>query len=223
MEKKILVSSIFGLLMLGLAGPSKANNIIDSTYGTGSGSFENGTFVNNGADYMGLTPSSTAILGWTVGGPGNGVDWLSSNGFAANSGLHSIDLINTSAGSINTVIPTTLGKTYKLAFYAASVSTGNAFGVVSAGSLENQSFTSTLTPGPGFANQIYTLFSFLFTAKGSATTVSFMATPTGSSCTPDCYGPVIDSVSVSAVPVPAAIWLFGSVLGAFGIFKKRIV
>ncbi len=78
MEKKILVSSIFGLLMMGLAGSGKANNIIDSTYGTGSGSFENGKFVNNGADYMGLTPSSTAILGWTVGGPGNGVDWLSS-------------------------------------------------------------------------------------------------------------------------------------------------
>ncbi len=176
-----------------LASPNVVANIIDTTYGVGAGSFELGAFVNNGAGHMGLAPGATTITGWAVGGPGNGVDWLTTPNFGAQSGLHSIDLVNTTAGSVSTEIPTTLGQTYELTFYAATVSTGTALGTVSAGSLVNQTFSAPITPSPDFANQIFAPFSFLFTANGSTTTVSFTSSSSG--CLPDCYGPVIDSVS----------------------------
>ena len=50
-------------------------NIINSTYGTGAGSFELGSFVAVGTgfnSYMAIAPGdSTTITGWTVGGPGD--------------------------------------------------------------------------------------------------------------------------------------------------------
>lgn len=203
-----------------LASPNVVANIIDTTYGVGAGSFELGAFINNGTGSMGLAPSATTITGWTVGGPGNGVDWLTTPNFGAQSGLHSIDLVKATAGTVSTEIPTTLGQTYELSFYAATVSTGTALGTVSAGSLVNRAFSAPITPSPDFANQVFAPFSFLFTANGSTTTVSFTSSSSG--CLPDCYGPVIDSVSVSAVPVPATIWLFGSALaGLIGFARSK--
>jgi hypothetical protein len=189
----------------GLILPTANANIIDDTYGVGAGSFELGAFVNNGFDYMALAPGATTITAWTVGGPGDGVDWLSTPTFGAQSGLHSIDLIHSTAGSVSTLIPTTLGQTYELSFYAAAISTGVALGTVSAGSLVDQSFTAPITPAvytdpTRTANQVFALFSFLFTATGPTSTVSF--TSAGGGCFPDCYGPVIDSVSVDLVSVP---------------------
>ena len=190
----------------GLMLPTANANIIDSIYGAGASSFELGTFMDNGFGYMGLAPGATTITGWTVGGPGNGVDWLIEPTFGAQSGLHAVDLINTSAGSVSTVIPTTPGQTYELSFYAATISTGNALGTVSAGSLVNQSFTAPISFS--FANQAFAPFSFFFTATGPTSTVSFTSAVSG--CFPDCYGPVVDSVSVdlaSSVPEPSSIAL----------------
>jgi hypothetical protein len=176
---------------------SNQTNLIDFTYGTGAGSFELGNFLDNGYGYMGLAPGTTTITGWTVGGPGNGVDWVGKP-FAVNTGSRAIDLINSSAGSVSTVIPTVTGQLYELSFYATTVSTGNALGTVSAGSVVNQSFVAPKTSGRDFANLVFGRFSFLFTATGSSTTVNFASTPNGSSCLPDCFGPEIDNVSVVA-------------------------
>ncbi len=199
-------------------------NIIDDTYGVGAGSFEIGTFVDPGYHYMVLPVGLTAISGWTVGGLG-GVDWLLAPYFGTNSGLYAIDLIEATAGSISTVIPTMAGQIYDLSFYASTVSTGNALGVVSAGSLVDQAFSAPITSIQNIASLNYSLFSFLFTAIGTDTTVNFMATPIGSSCLPDCAGPIIDSVSVSlvapsAVPEPSQILLFGA--GLAGLLGTRL-
>ena len=201
-----------------LGSPTVHANIIDNTHGLGAGSFELGIFKNNGSDFMELAPSATTITGWTVGGQGDGVDWLTTPFFGAQSGLHSVDLVGTSAGSVSTEISTTLGQTYELTFYAATVSTGTALGTVSAGSLVNQTFSAPITPSPNFGNQVFAPFSFIFTATGSTTTVSFTSSSSG--CLPDCYGPVIDSVGVdlvSAVPEPSTIALL--LIG--GVFCAR--
>jgi len=218
-------SIAFIALAVGILAPlqfasASSTNIIDATYGVGAGSFENGAFVDPGYHYMVLPVGSTTITGWTVGGPG-GVDWTLAPYFGTDSGLHAVDLIESSAGSISTVIPTTIGQTYDLSFYAASVSTGNILGAVSAGSLVNQAFSAPITPIQDISNLTYELFSFQFTATGTQTTVNFMSTPIGSSCLPDCVGPIIDSVSVAAVPVPAAVWLFGSALAGLVGFARR--
>lgn len=198
-----------------LGSPTVRANIIDSTYGAGAGSFELGNFVNNGINFMSLAPSATAITGWTVGGPGGGIDWLTTLGWGADTGSKSVDLQLNGSSSISTTIPTITGTVYSLSFGAAA---NTAYitntGVVSAGSLVNQAFTAALSNN--FSNQSFIPFTFLFNATGSTTTITFQGTG------PDTqYGPVIDSVSVSAVPVPAAVWLFGSALPGFVGFGRR--
>lgn len=201
-------------------------NLIDATYGVGAGSFELGNFVNGGADgasfggtdYMGLAVGSTAITGWTVGGPGNRVDWLTTPFFGAADGMHSVDLTHTFASSIFTTIPTITGGVYDLSFGAAAWAGGTGVtGSVSAGSL-NQNFTAT--PSNTLELQTFAPFLFQFTATGPSTTITL--TSTNQSPGSYFYGPVIDSVSVSAVPVPVAVWLFSSALaGLAGLGRRK--
>ena len=191
--------------------PGTANaNIIDSTYGAGAGSFELGNFVNGGGtlprgpDYMGVVPGdSTTITGWTVGGPGDGVDWVTGPTYGVDTGNYALDLQHTSDSSIATVIPTVANTVYELSFSAATVLGHSNSGVVSAGSLVNQVFTAPFSSA--FASQVFSPFAFQFTATGPTTTIQFTATGPNIS-----YGPVIDSVSVaplSSVPEPSSIAL----------------
>jgi len=176
-------------------------NIIDATYGMGAGSFELGNFINgggipygNGTGYMGVAPGdSTTITGWTVDGPGDGIDWLTAPYASADSSFLSVDLQHATPSSIFTKISTVVGKSYLLSFSAAAVSGYTNTGVVSAGTLSNQPFTATFSSS--WVNQAFTPFTFLFTATEPATTIRFSATgPT------TYYGPVIDSVSVIEQP-----------------------
>ena len=208
MKKKFAILGIT-LTSFALATQHCIANIIDNTYGVGAGSFELGNFVDGGLGHMGLAPGAGTILGWTVGGPGDGVDWLTEPHYAAESGRHAVDLINTSAGSISTTIATDIGQVYDLTFFAAAIDTGSAQGLVSAGSLVNQTFFPPITTGRDFGNQAFAPFSFSFVATGATTTVTFRSANSGQSgCHPDCYGPVIDNVGVSLVPVPATLALF---------------
>ncbi|MEQ1601032.1 MAG: DUF642 domain-containing protein [Methylophilaceae bacterium] len=227
MKKKLLTGLTTSMLMMVSVGIAQAN-IIDDTYGAGAGGFELGNFVSGGGltdawgqDYMGLAPGDTTITGWTVGGPGNGVDWLSTPNFAADSGIHSVDLTHLSASSIFTVIPTIAGNLYSLSFSAATSNAPPIYpnytgtGVVSAGSLVNQAFVATLSV-PTSA-QTYTPYSFLFTATEATTTIKFTSTGLSNSY----YGPVIDSVSVSAVPEPTTILLFSAGLAWLADARRR--
>ncbi len=198
-------------------------NIIDATHGAGAGSFELGTFVNNGSDFMSLGVGNTTIVGWTVGGPGNGIDWLTTPRFAASDGIHSIDLQHTVPSSISTAIPTILGVTYEISFDAAAAPNGAQIalsGFVSAGSLVNQAFTAT--PSSNFDTQAFTTFIFQFTATGTSTTVTLQ-----SGSLTNAYGPVVDNVSVElldSVPEASSVVLFSiAIISLFTYRRKQLV
>ena len=172
MKKKLLAELIAGMFLFGTALVANAN-IIDDTHGVGAGSFELGNFVNGSgsylyypnAGYMGLVPGDTTITGWTVGGPGDGIDWLIDGPdnvftFNANDGIHSVDLQHLTASSISTVIPTVTGEVYELSFFASSVETYDNTGTVSAGSLTDQLFT-VLGPYNSIEDQIFNAGLFM--------------------------------------------------------------
>ena len=197
----------FCLLSLLLLGAENAigENIIDDTYGAGAGSFELGSYVDSGDGYMWLGLSNTTITGWTVGGPGDGVDWLIAPTFRADAGSHSVDLKHLTNSSIATEIPTIAGVTYELSFSATAVKPMDRIGTITAGSLVDVEFTVPYGSEVeyDYLNQTYAPFSYQFAALGDLTTIHFTATGnTGSSVR---YGPVIDSVSVSAIPEPSTI------------------
>jgi hypothetical protein len=189
-------------------------NLIDASWGTGAGSFE---LVASGQSFvvtyppggsMWLAPGSAmTIQGWTVGGPGDGVDWLTTQDtpvFNMDNGIHAVDLQRTSNSSISTSILTTPNHVYELSFAAAAIDIINAnTGTVSAGAWST-SFT-VLPRSISFTAQTWVPFEYYFTAgPGSTTTIQF--TGTAQQC---CYGPVIDSVSVVAVPEPSTTMLLG--------------
>jgi hypothetical protein len=115
------------LLLSMVVEGSQAQNIIDQTYGAGAGSFELGNFIENSDEFMALPPGSTAITGWTVSGPGDGIRWLGP------ASAKSIDLTLNSASSIFTFIPTTPGYLYRLGFDLFPVTEPSAFQLIVAG------------------------------------------------------------------------------------------
>ena len=163
---------------------------------------------------MGLAPGdNTTLTAWTVGGPGDGVDWLIQPRFRADTGIHSLDLQHLTGSSISIDIPTIVGRPYQLSFRAAAVAPFDTTGTVSAGSLTNQPFeaiagTDFNTDGEvAFNTQTYETFTFDFSATGASTTITF--TGTGFSNQLFRYGPVIDSVSVILVPEPLSAATLG--------------
>lgn len=70
--------------------------------------------------------------------------------------------------------------------------------------------------------EIWTTFSFTTTAgpdvSGGVTLQFVSACGAVAGCIADLY---IDDVSIEAVPVPAAVWLFGSALAALGFGTRR--
>lgn len=210
---------ITGVLFAVFSTASYAN-IIDDTHGIGAGSFELGNYA--GGSFVHITPGSTTITGWTVGGPGDGIDWLITPNFAAADGIHAIDLQHLTNSSISTIIPTITGATYEISFDATSVQHGGSTaldGIVSAGSLVNQAFVTTAAPGTNFSTQVYLPFLFQFTATNTSTTLTFQGVST-----PNAYGPVIDNVVVlevaPAVPEPSTYLLSILALVFFATRRK---
>ena len=62
--------------------------------------------------------------------------------------------------------------------------------------------------------------TFQFTATTVTQNLSFQAVPPNFG---DLIGLGLDGVSISAVPIPAAAWLFGSALGLLGWMRRKAV
>lgn len=203
-------------------------NLIDATYGIGTGSFELGTFASRGVgsdNFQSLLNGATNIIGWQIGGVG--VDWLSTPFYGASDGVHAVDLgwYTGGAGSLSITLPTVQGTTYALSFSAAAISgyptytTFTNTGTVTAGSL-TASFAPTFSAADSWASQVFYTQSYQFIANASNTVLTIAA------ATPDTlYGPVIDDVKVSfvsaPVPEPETYALMLAGLGLVGFAARR--
>ena len=196
-------------------------NLIDDIYGTGTGSFELGTFTPIGTgnwSFQSLNNGATTIQGWTVGGAG--VDWLSTAYYGASDGVHAVDLnwFTGGAGLVSITLPTVQGATYALSFGAAAISgSGNTnLGSVSAGSLADY-FAPAFSDN--FFSHVFYTQNYQFIANGSNTVLTIAASTVAG------YGPVIDDVKVSfvsaPVPEPETYALMLAGLGLVGVTARR--
>jgi choice-of-anchor C domain-containing protein len=205
-----LIGLAFPLASLGAYSPLLVN-----------GSFEIGP--DTGGSFVTLFPGDTSIQNWEVVGE-NSVDYIGLF-WEASDGNRSIDLSGTDAGAIEQTFNTVSNEMYRVTFdiagnpgsdsasssvrdLRASIDTGNHF------LFEEFTFD---TAGQSLKDMGWLTQEFVFTAKDSISTLRF------SSLTEGGYGPAIDNVQVSVVPVaPAAFFMLSGLLGFAGFKKLQV-
>ena len=196
------------------AGEAGANLIVN-------GSFEEPVIS---ADFVVFNSALQGIPGWTI--TLNDVDIDRSNLLGTNIEAHSgnqwIDLNGFSRGIIAQFFDTVIGQTYALRFFYADNPFNNQTGVEKTGNftvrddafalITDGEFSHSTTTGGGadwFDSGI-----IHFTATSATTRLAFSGDIDG-----DATGVFLDSVSVTAVPVPATLSLIG--LGLIGLWNSR--
>jgi choice-of-anchor C domain-containing protein len=185
-----------------------------------NGSFEDGSYPIGNPSYTTLLGGSSAITNWTVMGypMANSIDWVGSHWTAAD-GARSIDLSGDGIGGMQQTFTTTANQQYKLTFSLA----GNPDGAPTtkqmltfgAGTLFVQNLLFDTTDRTRTAMG-WTEYTYKFTALSTSTTLFFQ------SLTGTPYGPALDKVSVSAVPLPAAVWMLGAgLIGLVAVRRKK--
>lgn len=200
-----------GALALAAASGANAATVIN-------GGFETGTDPNSSPNgFITLTAGdSTSIPGWTVS---NGsIDYIGSYWQAQGGSSRSIDLAGTSLGTISQSIDTVAGVWYTVTFWASKNPDGGApdrTGTVSFGG-GSQAFAYSAVNDR--ANMNWQQYSFNFLATGASSLLSFSA-DASAGC---CYGPALDTVSITeAVPEPATWGLMLLGFAGIGMAMRR--
>jgi len=217
----------FALIAFGafaVAGSSAHANLLLN------GSFETGTAPANGLFSSPTSGDTTTIANWTVGGvPPAGVDYISGY-WTAQDGSRSIDLSGTTPypdgaivwGSLSQAFAAQIGQQYKVSFWLSGNPDGQPLPLkyvdVNVGStLFQTTFNTSVTPTT-LGNMGWVLTTFLFVADAASQTITFAANPALNNT---YFGPAIDNVDISAVPVPPALLLFGSGLLGMNWLRRR--
>jgi choice-of-anchor C domain-containing protein len=200
---------VLGVLLVAGASPAAAAPFTN-------GSFELGS-VNPGGGWITLGSGNPAITGWEIFD--GTIDYIGTYWQAAD-GSRSLDLNgNDGSAGIRQTFDTIGGGTYRVDFALAGSPDGapatKTVQVTSGGI--SQLFAFTLSPGASHADMGWVYHSLLFTAAGDSTTLSFLSTTAG-----PYYGPVLDDVSVTAVPEPATLSLVALGLAAGARARRRL-
>lgn len=200
----LVLASLIGLGML--TAPAQAALFQN-------GSFETGTLINSSFDTL-YGGNNTSIAGWTVGG--HSIDYIGGYWQAAQ-GSRSIDLNGLGTGSISQTFDTVLNRTYAVSFYMAGNpdgAPGQKILTASAGDASGLNFNFD-TSNKTKINMGWTQHVFNFVALGTSTTLTFATGIEG------YYGPALDNIDVSPVPIPGALVLFGSGLVGLVLAGRR--
>lgn len=188
----------------------------------------NANLITNGGFEASNSPTVTPT-GWTNIGHSDGIIAYSQFGPAAYEGLNFYDLggFGDASGPIGDGISqsfsTIMGNNYNVFFGLSSENLRETETLtVAAG---NNSIDYILTVGgEGVFQKAFTTQNFSFIALNALTTLSFIHTA-GAGGNND---PLIDNViveardtEVNAVPLPGAVWLFGTALAGFTGFGRR--
>ena len=192
-------------LIFGVVSVANANLVAN-------GDFETGSY--GGGSFQTLSAGSPNLTDWTIGS--GSIDWIDSYWTAA-SGSKSIDLSGNGPAVISQSLNLTNNQTYSISFAYARNPDGAAsqpFTVDLAGAtggITISNLAATTNPNTGWSNHLQT---FLFTGTTGLYNLSFAASVNGA------FGPALDNVSLTAVPLPAAAWLFGTALAGLGFARK---
>ena len=188
-----------------------------------NGSFENAS-INPGAGFIEVLPGQTSITGWDV--VTEDVHYMGTF-WEASDGIRSIDLdgVIGSSGGVSQTFSTVAGTQYEVTFDMAG-NYGN-FPIIKPMSVsadgQSGDFTFDIT-GRSALDMGWTPMSWLFVADDTSATLQFQSLTETLGLT-EGWGAALDNVSVLAVnpvPVPAAIWLFGTgLIGLVGFSKRK--
>jgi hypothetical protein len=190
------------LLLAALLSPSLANaNLIIN------GSFEDTIQANGTWDIY------AAVNGWTTT---NGIEIRNNVVGTASDGKNFAELDTNANSSIDQVISTTAGQTYQLLFdYAGRIGETDLTNGISV--FWNGTLLANLAETGGTVSNLWSTKSFFVLGTGKD---KLTFTATGPS---DGFGGIIDVASLTAVPAPAAVWLFGSAIGLFGMSRRKSI
>ena len=190
-----------------------------------NGSFELGTFVNDGNLTDSFNAGATTITGWSA--VGRQVSWIDVGNpwsLSAQDGNRFLDLTGYNPGApfggVTQSVATTVGEHYSLSFYLGSYTAlwgGPPISILAAAGGTSQTFTNPAAT----TTSTWTPFSLLFTATSATTAVTL----TGAAGV-NYIG--LDNVSVDpagaggAVPEPSAFALFGLGLVSFPLIVRRL-
>jgi len=193
----------------GLSGKAQAVSITN-------GSFESGG-VNPGGGFVTLNAGSTDLTGWTI--VTGSIDYIGGY-WQPGAGQRSVDLNGNAVSEISQSISgLSIGQQYRVSFLLAGNPDGGVNPKTLLTTLVNSQSYSFDASGTSRGAMGWVEKYLYFTADATTALLSFKST-TGDCC----FGPALDDISIAATPLPAALPLFGSVLGAFGLlgwFRRR--
>lgn len=179
----------------------------------------NGSFENTPSVVApGTFETFNSISGWTTGGNANGIEIRNDRVGTAFDGVNFAELDSTGNSNLFQTLSTIAGQVYNLSFaYSPRMDQPSDTNGISALWNGNIISVPAIITGNGAGNMDNVWTTYVFSVIGTGSDILGFSAEGIS----DTFGGGIDSVSVSAVPIPAAAFLFApALLGFMGLRRK---